>query len=274
MVKFSLCNELFEREGWRRSIELAAEAGYDGVEIAPYTIAPSVEQISPSQREEIRKVAEDAGIEVVGLHWVLVGPEGVNLLDPDPAVRGRTRDYLLKLVDFCADIGGRVIVFGSPKQRNIPEGVDKEVGWRWAVESFRAVAEHAGERGVVFCIEPLRRELTNFINTCSEALRLIEEVSHPNFRLVLDCWSMLDEGRPLPEIVKEGARYLAHFHANDDNKRAPGFGSLDFARVLRALDEIDYNGFVSVEVFDVHTDPLEIARSSLSVLRGAWEGCI
>lgn len=274
MIKFSLCNELFEREGWRRSIELAAEAGYDGVEIAPYTIASSVDKIPPSQREEIRRVAEDCGIEVVGLHWVLVGPEDVNLLDADPEVRARTKGYLLKLVDFCADIGGKVIVFGSPKQRNVPEGVSKETAWRWAVETFRAVAEHAAGRGVTFCIEPLRRELTNFINTCSEAMRLIEEVGHPNFRLILDCWSMLDEGRPIPEIVKEGAKYLAHFHANDDNRRGPGFGSLDFARILRALDEIDYNGFVSVEVFEAHTDPMEIATHSLSVLRGAWEGCI
>ena len=123
-MKIAVCNELFQ--GWpiAEIFEYAARIGYGGVEIAPFTVADSVRDISSGKRKEIRRTAEDLGIEIVGLHWLLVKPEGLYLNHPDPEIRRRTREYLQELIHFCADLGGKILAHGSPKQRTVQEGWD------------------------------------------------------------------------------------------------------------------------------------------------------
>src|SRR3972149_1058758 len=121
-IKISICNELFQ--GWpiEKVIEYAAQLGYDGVEIAPFTMADSVTEISPKRRKSIRHAAEENGIEIVGLHWLLMKPEGLYINHPDEIIRIKTQEYIEALIHFCADIGGKILVHGSPPQRTIQEG--------------------------------------------------------------------------------------------------------------------------------------------------------
>ena len=109
-MKFAICNEIFQ--GWtlEDTFAFAAKTGYHAVEIAPFTIAKSVLDISPEQRRKIKELAAGHHIEISGIHWVLVQTEGLHLTHPDDAVRKRTSDYLVALVDFCADLGGKFIV--------------------------------------------------------------------------------------------------------------------------------------------------------------------
>ena len=97
-MKFATCNEYFE--GWKIEdvFDYAAEIGYDGVEIAPFTLASSVDEIGSQRRGEIRAAAAAAGVEIVGLHWLLASPEGLYIDHPDDAIRSRTRDYLKELI--------------------------------------------------------------------------------------------------------------------------------------------------------------------------------
>ncbi|MEM2936344.1 MAG: sugar phosphate isomerase/epimerase family protein, partial [Candidatus Bathyarchaeia archaeon] len=164
----------------------------------------------------------------------------------------------------------RFLVFGSPQQRNVMEGVSKGQAWNFAKEIFSECSRFAEDYGAVICVEPLARHLTNFINTAEEALRLIEEISNPNLRLALDVFSMADEEKPMDEVIRSGKDHLAHFHANDDNKLGPGFGGVDYKPIVRALKEINYRGFISVEVFDFTPGPEEIARKSLENLKKFW----
>ncbi len=159
------------------------------------------------------------------------------------------------------------MIFGSPTQRNVPSGETYEATWRRAVDFFRGCTDCAAQNEVIVCIEPLAPEETSFIRTKDEAVRLIEDVGHPNFRLILDCKAMASEGRPAADILCEAAPYLAHVHANDPNRRGPGFGDLDFRPIGEALKSIGYDGYVSVEVFDMQPDPETIARKSLEYLR-------
>src|SRR5688572_6777184 len=115
MVRFAICNETFGERPWEEVCRFVAETGYDGIELAPFTFAPSVEEIGAGERARIARVARDAGLEVVGLHWLLVSPPGLHINAPDPALRRRTAEYLRALVHFCGDVGGRVMIFGSPK---------------------------------------------------------------------------------------------------------------------------------------------------------------
>jgi sugar phosphate isomerase/epimerase len=273
-MKFAICNELFE--GWpiEKVFKTAADLGYDGVEIAPFTLAGSVDDIPKSKRKEIAGAAESHGIEIVGLHWLLVKPEGMYINHPDEDVRLRTRKYLDSLIRFCGDVGGRILVFGSPKQRSVFQGLTREQAWDYARETFSHCADTARKVGVYLCIEALSPKETDFINTITEALKMVREVGKPNFRTMIDIKAISSDGRPLPEIIEEGGALIEHVHANERDGRGPGTGSTDFHEVAAALRKIRYNKFVSVEVFEYRPDPITISKSSLACLTSAFRGAV
>ena len=267
-MKFSVCNEFFK--GWKIEdvFKRARDIGYSGVEIAPFTLAESVEKIDKDRRKGIRDMAKGLDMEITGLHWLLASPEGLYINHPDPALRAKTRDYLIELIDFCSDIGGRIMVFGSPKQRNIVEGHTYEEVWEWTREAFKGCLDRAKERDVILCPEALARNDTNFINTAKEARRMVGELNHPNFKMILDVKAMCDEGRPIEEIINENKDLLVHMHVNDANLEGPGFGNTDFRPIFKELKNFDYQGFLSVEVFKFDTDPVIIAKRSYEYMKG------
>jgi sugar phosphate isomerase/epimerase len=270
-VKFAICNETFQ--GWAidRGFECAAECGYSGVEIAPFTLADRVTDITPAMRAEVRRSAESHGLEVVGLHWLLAKTEGFHLTSPDGQVRRRTAEYLAESARCCAEMGGRVLVFGSPKQRDVLPGVSRCQAMDYAVEVFSSVAPALEATDVVLAIEPLAPAETNFLLTAAETVELIERIGSPQIRLHLDCKAMSSETTPIPELIRRNAKVLAHFHANDPNLRGPGFGDLAFEPIFEALAEIDYRGWVSVEVFDYAPSPEVVARKSIEYMQECLE---
>ncbi|MFB3816481.1 MAG: sugar phosphate isomerase/epimerase family protein [Candidatus Methylomirabilales bacterium] len=271
-MKLAICNEVFR--GWpvERAVAYAAELGYDGVEIAPFTLADAPAAISAARRREIRRAAEQHGIAIAGLHWLLVKPEGLSINGPDAAVRARTQAHMRELIHLCADLGGRVLIHGSPDQRSVPQGGDFEEAWRRARETFEACLPAAQERGVVYCIEPLTRQVTNFINTVAQADRLVREIDHPAFRLMVDCRSAESDGSAVAELdAALASGRLAHVHVNDVSGRGPGFGRLAFTPVLQRLRAARYRDYVSVEVFEFDPDPQTIAGRSIGYLRGILE---
>ncbi len=266
-MKFAICNETFVDWEWERMLECIARLGYDGVEVAPFTLADRASEISDQRRRDLRNAALRAGVPVVGLHWLLVKPEGLYVTTPDDAVRNRTADYFVDLVRLCADLGGNLMVIGSPKQRNLLPGITKERALGYAKEVFERALPEAERCGVTMAIEPLTPRETDFINTAADGIELIEAINHPNFRLHLDVKAMTgSEKSPLPEVIKASAKYLHHFHANDSNLLGPGMGEIDHRPIMKALKEIDYKGYVSVEVFDYRPGAETIARQSLYYL--------
>jgi len=267
-MKFGICNEIFK--DWRdigRTIEFVKQAGYDGLEIAPFTLAQYVTDIRQATRREIVRKAEREDLEILGIHWVLVGPEGVHINHPDKAVRDRTAQYLIDLVNLCGDLGGKVMIFGSPKQRAVLEGVTYQQAFDYAVEGFETALPTCEERGVTICMEPLTHLETNFCTSAEETIRLIDRIDHPNFRLLLDTKAMTFEKEGRPATIRKFAKYLAHYHANDENLNGPGWGDVDFAPIFEALRDIAYQGYVSVEVFKFEPGPEAIATKSLEYMK-------
>jgi sugar phosphate isomerase/epimerase len=261
-MKFAICNETFLDWPIARGFDFAAECGYTGVEIAPFTIDTDARRITPAQRSDTRQAADKAGLEIIGLHWLLAKTEGLYLTSPDTATRERTRDYLRVLIELCHDLGGKVMVFGSPLQRILLPGVSNDQAMHYAAEVFRAVAPDLESANVTLAIEPLSPEWGPFLNTAAEGVQLIEMVGSPNVRLHLDCIAMATESIPIPDLLRQNRQVLEHFHANDPNKQGPGMGSLDFHPIFKALGEIDYRGWVSVEVFDYAPGPERLAKES------------
>ncbi len=267
-IKIGICNEIFkEWNDIEKAMRYAKEIGYDGIEIAPFTISDYVTDISMEMRKEIRNSAEKIGIEVIGIHWVFVGPKNVYLTHPDPIVRKFTAEYMKELVNFCADIGGKIIVFGSPKQRNVLRDVTYNQAFEYAKEVFTQALPLCEKRNVTICMEQLTHWETNFCHTVEETVELIEAINHPNFRLTLDTKAMTFLQEPREVIIKKYAKYLGHYHANDENLLGPGMGKVDFKPIITALREINYKGYISVEVFKFDLGPEKIATDSITYLK-------
>lgn len=266
-MRYAICNETFEGWDHARICRQVAELGYTGLEIAPFTLAPRITDLTPARRRELRQQAEAAGVAIVGLHWLLAKTEGLQLTSPDVAVRQRTADYLVELARACRDLGGELMVFGSPAQRRIPAGASRDQATDYAVDTFRRAAGGIADTGIKLCLEPLAPAESDFIQTAGEAVAILDRLAHPSFALHLDVKAMCSELAPIPEIIHRHAKRTGHFHANDANRRGPGFGDVDFVPIFRALKETRYPGWVSVEVFDYTPDPVTIARESIRYMR-------
>jgi len=266
-MKFAICQELFENWDWERQCRFIAEVGYQGIELAPFTLAPKITDVSSYQRRLLRKQAADYGLQILGLHWLLAKTTGLHLTSADRPVRQATADYLIELVKACADLGGDILVFGSPAQRSLGPGISPAEGLDRAAEVLRQCVPTLVERGVKFCVEPLTPKETNFINTCAEAVELIDRVGSPQVLLHQDVKAMLSEREPIPELIARYANRVGHFHANDGNLLGPGMGPTDFDPIFRALVRSGYSGWVSVEVFDYSPGCEKIARDSLNYMR-------
>jgi sugar phosphate isomerase/epimerase len=265
-VKFAICNELFEGWDFARVCRFVKTVGYEGLELAPFTLPP-LSEFTRAARRDLRRKADDAGLDIVGLHWLLARTSGLHLTSGDAAVRRRTRDHLIALTEACADLGGSVMVFGSPAQRSVPAGVTMAEATRFAVEIIQQLTPSLDAFGVSLCLEPLAREETDFINACDDAVQLIEMIGHPRVMLHLDVKAMSSEPTPIVELIRRHGARTGHFHANDPNRRGPGFGAVDFTPVFAALREAGYNRWVSVEVFDYSPDAETIARRSLEYMK-------
>ena len=266
-MRFAICNETFQDWPFEKAFAFARDLGYTGIEIAPFTMAISAYDISSQRRDEVRCQAEEAGLEVVGLHWLLAKTTGYYLTSPDDAVRVATSDYLRELARLCRDLGGRVMVLGSPLQRNLLPGISHERGMELAADCIRRALPALEECSVTLAVEPLGPAEGNFLNTADLGMQLCEMVGSPHCRLHLDVKAMSTESKPIPQIINECAPLVEHFHANDPNRRGPGMGEVDFHPIFQALAEIDYRGWVSVEVFDYEPGPERLARESIEYMQ-------
>jgi sugar phosphate isomerase/epimerase len=266
-MRHAICNETFLDWPLERACETAAACGYTGLEIAPFTLASLATDITAAERERIRRVVAAAGLEVIGLHWLLAKTEGFHATTHDAGVRQRTARYLGDLARLSADLGGRLLVFGSPQQRSLQEGVSLAEAHDHFVEVLTAALPVLEETGCVVAVEPLSTKETDVITTADEACRLIDRIGSPHVRLHLDVKAMTSEAMPPADVIRSHAEHLAHFHANDANLQGPGFGEVDFTPIFQALREVGYDGWVSVEVFDYTPGPERLARESIDYMR-------
>jgi sugar phosphate isomerase/epimerase len=273
-MRIALCNEVIAPMPFPRQCEYAAKLGYDGLEIAPYTLSEEPQRLGSAQLAAARAAAKDAGIVVTGLHWLLVRPAGLSIATRDDAVRKRTLEVMFTLVDQCAELGGRYLVHGSPQQRRVDAGDTRAAALARAQECFAAVAERAEKAGVIYCIEPLSAEQTPLINTLEEAARMVEAIGSRAVRTMLDCSAAgRMETAPLPALVDKWLPngMLAHVQLNDRNRRGPGQGEQRFAPLLAALTRHGYAGDIAVEPFDYVPDGPGAAARAIGYVRGILE---
>ena len=268
-MKYAICNETFGDWDLDSSLALARDVGYTGWEVAPFMLTDDIRSYSSDDRAAYRRQVEQAGFEIIGLHWLLAKTTGLHLTTMDSAARLRTRDYLIELARLCDDLGGRIMVLGSPQQRNVPDDQSMDSAMENAAEVLRAVVPELEKRSVQIAIEPLGREEGNFLNHAADARRLQAMVDSEQVKLHLDVKAMSDEPTPIETIIRDNADAMIHFHANDANRRGPGMGDIDFVPIMRALNDIGWRDWVSVEVFDYSPGIETLVTESMKNLKAA-----
>ncbi|NWG23357.1 MAG: sugar phosphate isomerase/epimerase [Pseudorhodoplanes sp.] len=273
-MKISLCNEVIAQYDFARQCDFAARLGYDGIELAPYTISDDPTTLTASERARLRKAASDSGIAITSLHYLMRAPAGLSITSGDDSLRRRTVDVMRGLCAFAADLGATVLVHGSPDQRKLEKGSEAE-GRKRGIACFAAVADAAAAAGVVYCIEPLSTHQTAFINTVAEAAAIVGEIGSPAVRTMIDCSAAaLTETQAVPDLVRRWvpAGLIGHVHLNDPNRRGPGEGSLAFAPILSALRAQDYRGNAAIEPFVYEPDGPACAARGIGYIRGILAG--
>jgi sugar phosphate isomerase/epimerase len=278
-MKFALCNEVLQPLAFGQQCTLAAQMGYSGLEVAPFTLARDPMDITDAQANAFRRMAENEGLTITGLHWLLVAPKGLSIVSEDESVRARTVDVMKRLSQLCAAMGGRYLVHGSPQQRSVPAGSTREQALARATDCFAQVAKTAETNGVVYCVEPLSTAETDLINTVAEAARIVDEVASPGLKTMIDCKAAAQgEEETIPALMERWMKSgnIAHVQVNDPNRRGPGQGELRFAPILdtivRMQQQGHYDGIVAVEPFDYVPDGPACAARSIGYLQGVLEG--
>lgn len=266
-MKYAVCNETFQDWPFEKAFQYAREVGYTGIEIAPFTLAQFATEVTPEQRATVKQQIKDADLECVGLHWLLAKTEGFYLTTPDEAVRKKTGDYLADLARLCRDLDGSIMVLGSPQQRNLLPGVSHEQGMEFAAEVIKQAMPVLEDCGVTLALEPLGPGEGDFLNTAELGIELAKMVDSPNCKLHLDVKAMSSEEKPIADIIRDSKDWTAHFHANDPNLLGPGMGEVEFDPIFAALKETEYDGWVSVEVFNYEPGIETICESSMRYMR-------
>jgi sugar phosphate isomerase/epimerase len=272
--RLALCNEVLVPWTFEAQCAYASRLGYRGLEVAPFTLADDPAAITDAQAAAWRRMASDHGLAISGLHWLLVKPDGLSISSPDRKVRERTVDFVRRLVDLCALLGGTYLVHGSPAQRNPTAGQTLEDALARATDCWIAAGEHAGQAGLAYCVEPLSADQTPVVNTIAQAMRIVEAAKLPGLMTMLDTSSAARaEDEPIERLVDRwwpGGK-LAHVQLNDRNRRGPGQGADRFGPVLAALRRHGYDGWIAMEPFDYQPDGPGCAAHSIGYVRGLLE---
>ncbi len=267
--RFSVCNEVFEKTPFAEACAAIREYGYDGIEIAPFTLAAQPSDISAGQRAEYRRIIADHQLGFVGLHWLMVSPKGLHVTTPDHDVRARSWEHIRHLIDLCADLGdGGVLVFGSPHQRSSTGGMTLGEATKVFTSELAKVAAQAESRNVRILVEALPHNQSDIINGLADAVAMVQKINSPAVRTMFDSHNAVDETDPHADVIRRYWPYIEHIHVNELDGREPGTGGYDFQALMNTLTALNYRGWVSLEVFDFSRGAETITRGAIEYLRG------
>ncbi len=267
-----MCNEAFDGRPFADMCRAIRAAGYTGIEIAPFTLAPDPLEISAADRRQYRDAMASEGLEFAGLHWLMVSPKGLHLTAPDAALRRRSWGHIRNLVDLCADLGpSGVMVLGSPKQRCATGGLTVAEATRLLADGLASVAPHAAGRGVTLLLEALPAKQCDVVQTLAEAVAIVKEVASAGLATMFDVHNAIDEAAPHSRLIEKYFAYIRHVHVNELDGGHCGSGDYDFAPILGTLARLGYGGWVSLEAFDFSPGAERLAGESLRHLEQAIE---
>ncbi|MDD4764501.1 MAG: 5-keto-L-gluconate epimerase [Atribacterota bacterium] len=228
------------KEDLEKNIEKVSSLGFNGVELA-------VRDPKYLDVEKVINMVNESNLEVpaigTGQAW---GEEGLSLSDPNEIVRKAAIDRIIEQIKFASNFNAQVII--GLIRGVIKEGVFREETEEWTIDSLKKCAEFGLEKKIKLTLEPVNRYESNFINTLQEGMAFIDKIGMPNVGLLADTFHMNIEEVSIYKSIIEAKDYITHVHFADSNRWAPGYGHLDFQKIVETLKEINYQGYVSAEI--------------------------
>ncbi len=265
-MKRAVCNELFGSISFEQSCDLLASNNFHGVEIAPFTLYDEKYRISKEDLSRVRNALSGSGLDFAGFHWLLSKPDGLHLTAVDPVKRKEAKERLLYLLDLSGELGGGNLILGSPKQRgSVDISSQRAVGY--LRDELSDIAVHARQCRSKILLEALPKSSTDVVNTLEEVRTILKEIDDAGIDGMFDFHNCGDESLSWGELIREYSRIIKHVHLNTWEGGYPVRGQKDeFEDAFTALSEIQYEGWMSLEVFSVLEDPKELLKSTKGFL--------
>ena len=261
-MKLSISNIAWTLENDKNVYSMMKQYGFEGLEIAPTRIFPE----KPYDRnDEANQWAEDIyneyGLSVSSMQSIWYGVQEKVFGTEDE--RKILLDYTKKAIDFAVSIKCNNLVFGCPRNRNLPEGVNEDI----AISFFKELGDYAYSAGTVIGMEANPTIYnTNYINTTKSALELIEKVDSEGFKLNLDVGTMIQNEETV-DVLKNNVSKINHVHISE-----PGLKPIEERKLhkelYKLLKEEGYQGYISIEMGKV--DDVSIIEQKMSYLRSVF----
>lgn len=254
------------------------EWGFEGIEV------PAFRPLDfPS--DQIRKDCEVHGLACTVISVVV---QGLSLISADAAIRRQTREHLQDAIRATADAGSTLLAgplycpvgYFSGTRRTPDE-------WNRAVEELSSLNGPLESNGVSLAIEPLNRFETFFLNTAADGALLCDQIGSPRIGLLIDTFHANIEEKQIAGAFRTAAKHLKHVHTCENDRGIPGSGHIDWKSVFDTLEDIDYDGWLTIESFgfalgeisaaasiwrDIERIPDLIAMEGIKFLRGRFSG--
>ncbi|WP_442509718.1 TIM barrel protein [Novipirellula sp. SH528] len=241
-------------DGLEKSIAFAGELGYDAVEI----FAPGTEAIDA---DKLTSMLDKAGLKLAalgtGAGWV---KHKLQLADADAAKREQAKKFVRDVIDLAGKFGASAII-GSMQGRS-DAVVDAPTARKYLCEALEDGGSHAAQYNVPLIYEPLNRYETNQCCTVADGVKLLDSLSTKNVTLLCDLFHMNIEEADIAEALISGGDKVGHIHFVDSNRRPVGCGHMQYGRIIAALRQINYQGYLCAEAF-AWPNPEEAARQTM-----------
>ncbi len=264
-MKISVSNIAWGNEDYEKFYSLLEHENCQGVELAPSKIWKDIKDVKYNEVVKLKKTISNFKLEVVGFHSLLFGMPSLEIFRSNET-RTKTKNYLLRLIDICTDLGGSQLIFGSPKNRKTNKQKKEEIK-KISKLFFTEIAEYCQKKGTYFCIEPLGSNETNYITSVEEAGKFVENLNQPNFKLQIDTKALFFTREDPKKIIRKYKNLLQHVHVSDEDLKEPGRGKNNHTKISESLKDIKYSKFLSIEMRRVIGDEENSIKRSIKFLK-------
>ncbi len=226
------------------TIKRIARIGYDGIEIGAASPHAYPDYLNKDQRRHIKQVLEANGIALSSMLPAPGGGPGFNAASPLPEERRNMVEQYRKVIELCEEWGGKTVIYLAGWQIF---DTSRQQAWEWSLDALREIAPIAVDHGVTLVVEPQAVD-TNLVESADDAIQMMHESGAPNVKLMFDTIHAMYRSEVPTDYVYQMGKDLAHVHLSDIDRLPPGTGRGDFVGLIAALEEIGFDGYLTMEI--------------------------
>tara|TARA_Y100000310_G_C20639550_1_gene793107 strand:- start:799 stop:1611 length:813 start_codon:yes stop_codon:yes gene_type:complete len=242
MSRLSVSQIAWRKEDEPGVLDLLRRLKINNLEIAPGILFENPASASEYEIEQVKSLWNERGFSLRAMQGLMFGRGDLQLFGDNTE---EFVEYLSSIARLAGRLGVGPMVFGCPKNRSITDSHSRDE----CLDVFRQLGKVAEQNKTYFCIEPNAKEYgTNFINSVDEAIDLVMDVDHPHFRMILDTSTIILNGDSILNAIERASQHFVHFHISAPMLVPISELKIDHERVAKKLNDVGYDGMVSVEM--------------------------